>query len=141
MWHIDPEGGLDVKGVVDSLRSVDTAMGRVCTPPGGAWPREVVALLGPVTAGCLQMYSSDRPALSDVRGAITACNVAAPLVERPHCVVCLLDARATRLHPCLHSVLCVACAYIMQAQNQGCPICRVPFTHFERGAFSQTYSP
>lgn len=63
------------------------------------------------------------------------------LESRRQCVVCMEAPRATRLHPCMHAALCVACAKDLHAKSLPCPICSGAFHHVEHGTFITTWSP
>ena len=54
--------------------------------------------------------------------------------------VTLAAPRGTRFRPCFHSLVCGACAGILQRRGDRCPICRETVRGYDVGAFAATYA-
>lgn len=42
------------------------------------------------------------------------------------CIICLDAQRCIQFQPCKHDVTCSACAQLVMAAHQPCPLCRMP---------------
>ena len=45
------------------------------------------------------------------------------------CIICLDQPSSVTFHPCRHSVTCSACAQLVMAARQPCPLCRGHVSH------------
>ncbi len=61
--------------------------------------------------------------------------------DRAECMICMAAPRCTRLRPCCHALLCVACAADLILRGDSCPTCRAAVDRYEEGAFQSTFAP
>ncbi|QDZ20550.1 RING zinc finger domain-containing protein [Chloropicon primus] len=87
-----------------------------------------------------QLRSSIYQKLGDMEKSLADLEKAGLIEENRYCVVCLENHRETRLHPCLHAVLCTKCATGLCKQNMGCPLCGAAIEHVEFGKFDSTFA-
>lgn len=82
--------------------------------------------LRPTDSVVYTLRSEAYDAMGDVEAAAEQRTLAEMLTEGKECCVCMEAVRNTRLHPCMHSALCAACAEGMRARGSKCVARRPP---------------
>ena len=116
--------------VYSKLEEYDNAIND-CSVAIGISPDEATAF--ETRAGAYQAKGEVDKAMDDFERA-------GLLSEQKLCVVCLDNVRNTRIHPCLHAVLCAPCAQDLLAMKYSCPLCSQPIEYIEQGAFDKTFA-
>lgn len=87
-----------------------------------------------------RLRSSILQKLGDMDRSLADLETAGMIEENKICVICLENQRETRLHPCLHAVLCTSCASGLCKQRMACPLCGATIQHVEFGKFDSTFA-
>ena len=100
---------------------------------------EFATRLAALAVRSIEPTSNARPTAAELAEALDSLHAEALDASRP-CVVCLDRPYATRLYPCLHSVVCEECASaLLSCAEPACPLCRSPLARFETGTFDSTF--
>lgn len=106
-------------------------------PLSPSTPRQRTAPPSPAAAQLPQSVSASATAAA----ATAAPSAAAAVAHEPgrECMICASAPVQTRFLPCRHSLTCLACASLLRARGDRCPVDRSRISNIETGQFQVTY--